>query len=174
MRFEEYAAARGPALLRLAFVLTCDPHDAQDLTQSALTAAFRHWRRVGGSEYPDAYVRRILVNTHLGMRRRRWTKERPDAELLARELDRMDSADQVDSLVDRDEAARFLATLPPRARAVLVLRYYADLDDVAIADLMGVTPSAVRATASRALASLRRQLVAPPGTVPDGATEEIR
>jgi RNA polymerase sigma-70 factor (sigma-E family) len=171
MRFEEYAAARGPALLRFAYVLTSDAHAAQDLTQSALADAFRHWRKVSRADHPDAYVRRILVNTHLGTRRRRWTGERPDEAALARELDRLGSPDHADAFADRDEAQRFLASLPPRARAVLVLRYYADLDDAAIADLLGVTPVAVRSTASRALATLRRRLTIPTAGVTDAAEE---
>ncbi len=77
MDFEEYVAARGPALLRFAYVLTTDTHAAEDLVQTALADAYRHWRRVQRTDQPDAYVRRIIVNRHLSGRRRRWWGERP-------------------------------------------------------------------------------------------------
>lgn len=154
MEFEEYVAARGQALVRFAYVLTTDEHLAEDLVQSALADAYRHWRKVLSAEHPDAYVRRIVVNTHLGWRRRRWSRERPTGA----DLDSGNRvADHAEAVAARDESRRVLDGLPPRARAILVLRYYADLDDAAIADLLGVSASNVRATASRALATLRQQ-----------------
>lgn len=152
MTFEEYVAARGPALLRFAYVLTTDQHLAEDLVQSALADAYRHWRKVARAEHPDAYVRRIVVNTHLGWRRRRSSGESPTGADLDVETR---TADPADAVAARDESRRLLDELPPRTRTILVLRYYADLDDAAIADLMGLSPSSVRATASRALATLR-------------------
>lgn len=152
MTFEQFAAAQGPSLLRLAFVLTGDRHLAQDLTQTALADAFRHWRKVTAARDPEAYVRRMLVNAHLSWRRRRWTTERP-TELDDAAAGRV--ADHGEAIATRQQMRALLAGLAPRARTVLVLRYYADLDDAAIAEAMGVSPSAVRATASRALASLR-------------------
>lgn len=157
MEFEEYVAARGQALLRFAYVLTSNEHTAEDLVQSALADSYRHWRKVSRAEHPDAYVRRIVVNTYLGWRRRKMSDERPTAEGLDGRV-----ADHADAVVSRDAFRHILDTLPPRARAVLVLRYYADLDDRAIADLLGVGPSSVRATASRALAALRLQQAEPP------------
>ena len=153
MTFEEFVVGQGPALLRLACVLTGDRYLAQDLTQTALAGAYRHWGKVTAAGDPEAYVRRMLVNAHLSWRRRRWTTEQPT------ELD--DAAggiavDPGDAVMARQQMRALLAELAPRARTVLVLRYYADLDDAAIAETMGVTQSSVRATASRALASLRR------------------
>ena len=168
MDFEEYVAARGPALLRLAFVLTGDTHLAQDLVQAGLARAYGRWGRVSRAQHPDAYVRRIIVNEHLGWRRRRLFGEQPRAggDVAADTTDAADpvfgpaagwavSADPSQGVVDRDEAAKALGLLPARARTVLVLRYYADLDDAAIAELMGISTSTVRSTASRALAALR-------------------
>ncbi|HYN75135.1 MAG TPA: SigE family RNA polymerase sigma factor, partial [Candidatus Limnocylindria bacterium] len=148
--------ARGPALLRFAYVLTTDAHAAEDLVQSALADAYRHWRRVQQTEQPDAYVRKIVVNRHLSGRRRRWWGEHP--------TDSLDGLlggaagvlrDPADAVVERDAARAVLDGLPRRARAILVLRYYADLDDRAIAETLGIAESTVRATASRALATLR-------------------
>jgi RNA polymerase sigma-70 factor (sigma-E family) len=150
--FEQFVVAQGPSLLRLAFVLTGDRQLAQDLTQTALADAYRHWPKVSAARDPQAYARRMLVNAHLSWRRRRWTTERPtDLDDAAGGL----AADHGDAIAARHHMRVLLADLAPRARTVLVLRYYADLDDAAIAEAMGVTPSSVRATASRALASLR-------------------
>lgn len=151
MEFDEYVAVRGTALLRFAYLLARDSHTAEDLVQSALADAYRHWRRVQQADHPDAYVRRIVLNRYLGWRRRLWLRETP-----ARDLPDVAAApDPADEVTGRDAARRLLDRLPPRSRAVLVLRYYVDLDDHVIADLLGIAPSTVRATASRALASLR-------------------
>lgn len=151
MTFDEYVAERGQGLLRLAYVLTADAYLAQDLVQTALVDAYRHWHRVAAAEHPDAYVRRILVNAHLSGRRRRSSTERPT---VVADSGRP-GPDPADGVAARDQTRRLLAGLAPRARTVLVLRYYADLEDAAVADLMGITASGVRATASRALAALR-------------------
>lgn len=154
MTFEEFVGRHGAELLRLAFVLTGNPHLAEDLTQTALADAYRHWRKVTAAADPHAYVRRMLINAHLSWRRRRWTREQP---VEVAETDLVTHAEPGDDLADRDALRALLTGLAPRARAVLILRYYADLDDAAIAAAMGVTESAVRATASRALATLRAE-----------------
>lgn len=164
MTFEEFVADHGQSLLRLAFVLSGDRQLAEDLTQTALADAYRHWRKVAAARHPEAYVRRILINAHLSWRRHRWTTER------TAEPDQVAGAflvDPSDAIVAREHARSMLAGLAPRARTVLVLRYYADLDDAAIAEAMRVSVSSVRATASRALASLR-------GTAALNRAEEIR
>ena len=156
MEFEQYVAARGQALLRLAYVLTGDAHAAEDLTQAALYDVLRHWRRVTRADHPDAYVRRVVVNRYLSGRRRR-----ASAEVVLDDVESLSTAvvpDPAIGVVARDEVRRALSGLAPRARAVLVLRYYADLDDAAIADALGIAPGTVRSTASRALASLRTGL----------------
>ncbi|SFE92554.1 SigE family RNA polymerase sigma factor [Blastococcus tunisiensis] len=151
MTFEEFVAGHGQSLLRLAFVLTGDRHLAEDITQTALADAFRHWGKVTAAGLPDAYVRRMLVNAHLSWRRRRWTTERP-----AEPIDTAAAgSDPADTVAARDSIRVLLAGLAPRAWTVLVLRYYADMDDAGIAQAMGVSESSVRATASRALAGLR-------------------
>jgi RNA polymerase sigma-70 factor (sigma-E family) len=151
--FEDFVADQGAALLGLAFVLTADRQHAEDLTQTALADAYRHWGKVAAARAPEAYVRRMLVNAHLSWRRRRSTTERPSI------LDDAASGplvDPDDAIAAREQLRGLLAGLAPRARTVLVLRYYADLDYAAIAEAMGMAESSVRATAVRALASLRR------------------
>jgi RNA polymerase sigma-70 factor (sigma-E family) len=160
MRFEDYVAARGQALVRFAYVLTGDGNTAEDVVQAALADAYRHWRKVTRADHPDAYVRRIVVNTYLGSQRRRSSGELPMGDDLAAVVDDRSAdraPDHADAVVDRDASRGLLRGLPPRARAVLVLRFYVDLDDVTIGDLLGVAPSTVRATASRALATLRQR-----------------
>ncbi len=152
--FEELVAAHSPALLRLAYVLAGDAHRAEDLVQTTLLAAHRRWRRMADVRDVDAYLRRMLVNAHLDWHRRRSSTELP-SEAAGTSPARDSATDPAKAVADRDELRRLLTTLAPRARTVLVLRYYADLDDHAVAAAMGISPSTVRATAARALATLR-------------------
>ncbi|HEX7355010.1 MAG TPA: SigE family RNA polymerase sigma factor [Mycobacteriales bacterium] len=151
--FEQYVASRGASLLRLATVLTGDPHGAQDLVQTALLKASGRWRRVSRLDHPDAYVRKIIVNRYVSDRRRR-----SSTELVTAAVPERGGVDMVDQLGVRDELRRVLATLAARQRAVLVLRYYADLGDAEIAALLGCGESTVRSQASRALATVRDRL----------------
>ncbi len=152
MTFEAFVEQQGGSLLRLAYVLTGDHHAAEALAQSALAAVYRHWRKVSAAGSPAAYARRVVVNTYLSSRRRRWTTERP-VEVVDDDLPAV--PDPAGGVVEREALRARVAALPPRARTVLVLRYWADLDDDAIAEAMGTTTSTVRATAARALAALR-------------------
>jgi RNA polymerase sigma-70 factor (sigma-E family) len=157
--FEEYVGTRGRSLLRLAYLLTGDQHQAEDLVQTALLRAFRRWARVCRSDHPDAYVRRTMLNAYLSWGRRRSSSELP-VDLAGSDRAAAGSAvaDHAEAVASQDAAWRLLAQLPPRARAVMVLRYYADYDDTAIAAVLGITASSVRATASRALATLGDRL----------------
>ena len=148
--FDEFVVARAPALLRFAYVLTQDGGRAEDLVQVALVKAHRRWQAVGRAEQPEAYVRRIIANEFLSWRRRRSSRELPTGQLPERS-----GSDGADALAERDEMWRTLAGLPPRQRAVLVLRYYEDLSDQQIADLLGCAVGTVRSSAARALATLR-------------------
>ena len=165
MLFDDYVDQNGQALLRAAYLLTGDPHRAEDLTQTVLADAYRHWSKVVAAKNPDAYVRGMLVNAHLSWHRRRSSTERPASLDVSESLQVADPAEQIAS---REHFKQALSGLAPRARTVIVLRYYADLDDNAIAEAMGLTVSAVRATASRALATLRRNSAA------DTTTKEPR
>lgn len=152
MTFEAFVEQQGSALLRLAFVLTGDRHAAEDLAQTALADVYRHWRKVSAARSPEAYGRRVLVNTYPSSRRRRWTSEQ-SVEVADYQLPSV--ADPAPGIVEREALRARVAALPPRARTVLVLRFWVDLDDDAIAEAMGTTASTVRATAARALAALR-------------------
>jgi RNA polymerase sigma-70 factor (sigma-E family) len=148
--FETFVHSRGARLLRLGYLLCGDPTQAEDLIQTALAIAHRKWHRVSEATDVDAYVRQIVVNEHLSTRRRKASGERVLAEVPDRGTP--SGTDAVDA---RDAAWRALARLPRQQRAVLVLRYYEDLDDSRIAQLLGCSPGTVRGYAWRALAVLR-------------------
>jgi RNA polymerase sigma-70 factor (sigma-E family) len=152
VEFEEYVSARGQELVRLGFTVSGDYQRAEDLAQIALMQAFRSWRKVRKVDDPHNYVRRTLINAYLSMTRRRSFGEAPTADIDPRRT----VPDPATDVVNSDNLWRALATLSARERVVLVLRYYEDLDDNTIAEVLGIKPSSVRATASRALATLRK------------------
>lgn len=151
--YEQFVVAQAPALLRLAYVLTGDTQRSEDLTQTTLLDAHRRWRRVRAADRPEAYVRQMLVNAHLDWHRRRSSTEVPTD--LDPDRATAPTGDHAEWVATRDQLRSLLSNLAPRARAVLVLRYFADLDDREIAEALGITQSTIRATAARALAALR-------------------
>ncbi|MEV6266344.1 SigE family RNA polymerase sigma factor [Kribbella sp. NPDC051936] len=143
-------------LLRLGLMLSGSRHNAEDLVQSVLARAHRQWERIGGLEYPEAYLRTMVVNEYLGWRRLLKNREVPLAEPIERPTDDDLGARQA----QRDATWRLLTRLPRKQRAVLVLRYYEDLADSDIAEVLGVSPATVRSNAARALATLRDHMSA--------------
>ncbi|MGY0233550.1 SigE family RNA polymerase sigma factor [Longispora urticae] len=151
MTFEEYVTARGPGLVRLARLLCGDPHRAEDLVQDVLAKAYARWRKISGTERPDLYVRQMLVNQN-----RSWWRLGRNRELAVSEPAATATVAGAESgVVERDALWRMVLSLPQRQRAVLVLRFYEDLDDAAIAEILDVSPVTVRTHAMRALARLR-------------------
>jgi RNA polymerase sigma-70 factor (sigma-E family) len=149
--FEEFVAARLPALLRYAGALTGDRATAEDVVQEALIRAHARWRRIDGLERPEAYVRKMIANEFLSWRRR-FARVEPRAEVAAPPGDAPDDAT---AYGEREALRAELATLPRRQRAVLALRYYSGLTDNEIAAELGCSVGTVRGYASRALATLR-------------------
>jgi RNA polymerase sigma-70 factor (sigma-E family) len=145
--FDAFVAARTPALVRTAYLLTGDWQRAEDLLQTALMRCYGRWERI---REPDAYVRRALVLTYAGWRRRRWSGEHPSA--VPDQPVEHDATAAVDA---RADLVRLLATLPARQRAVVVLRFYEDLSESEVAALLGVSVGTVKSQASKALARLR-------------------
>ncbi|MEW9554566.1 SigE family RNA polymerase sigma factor [Nonomuraea sp. NPDC050783] len=143
--FDEFVRARGDALLRYGYVLSGDSEDAADLVQEALARLGDAWTRVRNKDDPEGYVRTTMVRLHI----RSWRRRRRES-LVADVPDR--GAD--DRYGDADLWAE-LQRLPRRQRAVLVLRYYEDLPDQEIADILGVSRGTVRSQAARALDKLR-------------------
>ncbi|MFI7596316.1 SigE family RNA polymerase sigma factor [Actinoplanes sp. NPDC049681] len=156
MTYEEFADSRLDALLRYAVMLTGDPHTAQDLVQETMVRVQLSWRRVVASDSPDGYVRKILTNQFIDLRRGSWLRR----VLLRAEPDPVAApSDHAQESAERDRIWGMLSRLPRRQRAVLVLRYYEDLPDQEIADVLGCAVGTVRSSISRALATLRAELV---------------
>ncbi|SEK26729.1 SigE family RNA polymerase sigma factor [Streptacidiphilus jiangxiensis] len=148
--FHDFAASRWPRLFRLALLLTDDQGLAEDLAQSALTAVYASWSRVRRADDPDAYARRILLNAHLGRFRRKRPMEVPLVAEAGPSVP--DPAGAVDTRLALNAA---LASLPPRQRAVVVLRYWADLTEEQTAASLGCSVGTVKSQASKAMAKLR-------------------
>lgn len=151
--FLELAAARGPALFRTAWLLTGDWHLAEDLVQEALGRIYARWSKVAAADEPAAYAHTVLVHVFLSHRRRRSSTERPTEDVGAGAPGAADS-----DVPLRVTLLAALARLNRTDRAVVVLRYWQDLDAPATAELVGLSPAAVRARSSRALARLREVL----------------
>ena len=158
--FETFAHARAPHLLRSAWLLCGDAHQAEDLVQETLAKVYVRWHRRLGTriDNPAAYAQTTLVRTFLSARRRRWSGELPYAE--PPDVVHPDRAAETDLQLLVAEA---LAGLAPTDRAVLVLRYLEDRSVSDVAGLLGVSEGAVRNRSMRALDRLR-PLLSPTGT----------
>ena len=144
--FEQFVIARREALLRTAYLLTGDHHDAEDLVQSALIKAVPKWSRI--ENRPEPYVRQVLARESVNRwRRRRWREVTTD---VIPETMHHDSTDRVALLED-------LRRLSPRQRAVLVLRYFDDLTEADTAAALGISVGTVKSHIRDALARLRNQ-----------------
>ena len=137
-----------PRLRRTAFLLCGDWHTAEDLAQTALAKMFVAWREIRRQDGVHAYANRTLVNTYLAQRRLKRT-----GELLTAWFP--DRAAPAPALETRMVVLDALATLPPRARAVVVLRYWADLSVEQVADVLGCSTGNVKSLSARALHRLR-------------------
>jgi len=155
--FEEFVTARLPALLRYAHLLTGDPHTAADLVQDTLVKVHSRWRRVVAADRPELYVKRMLTNAFVDRQRGSWLR-RVVLRPLPDDAGPPTADDHAVVSAERDEMWLLLARLPRQQRAALVLRYYEDLPDHEIGELLGCGAGAVRAYISRALATLRAHL----------------
>ena len=151
--FGDWMAARQVALSRTAYLLTGSQHAAEDLVQTTLTKLYLAWGRIADRQHVDAYARRALVNEHRSTWRR--ARRRPEV-LAATPPDVVREADEYDGA--REAVWQFVQSLPPRQRAVIVLRYYEDLSEAEIADLLGISAGTVKSQASKALALLRERV----------------
>jgi len=155
-RDEEFAAymhARQPSLLRTAYLLTGDRHTAEDLVQTALAKLYLSWDKVQQRDSIDGYVRRILVNEHNSLWRRGWKRREYATDDLPVEGHATDEYDEG----QRAAVWAVVQTLPRKARAVVVLRYYEQLSEAETADILGISVGTVKSQASRALATLRER-----------------
>ncbi len=147
--FAEFVAARGPALSRTAYLLMGDHHGAADLMQAALEKAARHWRRIASAGDPDAYIRRIMVNQRTSW----WRRNR--AAVTAGEVPDRPVDDETGRSLDRITLTRALASLAPRQRAIVVLRFYEDYTVSQAASALGCSEGTVKSQTHDALVRLR-------------------
>ena len=149
--YREFASARATQLFRLAYLMCGDWHEAEDLVQTTLASLFIAWSRVRRRNSMDTYARRVLVNAFISQRRLKRSRETPTAQF----------AEVRAPAVDADLRVTLVAALrqlPPRSRAVVVLRYLEDHSIESVAGLMDATPAAVKSLNARGLAQLRELL----------------
>ena len=149
--FVEFATAASPRLRRMAFLLCGDWHTAEDLVQTTLAKVFVSWRKIRRREAEHAYANRTLVNTYLADKRLKRSEEILTSKLPEREI-------QSPAPETRIVVLNALATLPPKSRAVVVLRYWADLSVDQVADILGCSTGNVKSQSARALDKLRTVL----------------
>ncbi|MFC4022025.1 SigE family RNA polymerase sigma factor [Micromonospora sp. GCM10011542] len=159
--YVEYVQARMPWLRRLAYRLCGQWSTADDLVQECLVALYRHWRKASAADSLDAYVRAMLVHAYLAERERSWTRRvRPVADVIGPSTAPLAGADH------RVDLLAALTKLSGGQRAVLVLRYWEDLDVAQTAAALGCSAGTVKSQTSYAIAALRRLL---PNYVPGGS-----
>jgi len=164
--FTEFVSREWSRLVRVAHLLTGDIGRAEDLVQQTLVKVHRHWVRVHRDGSPYAYTRAALVNESTSW----WRRKRVDETLgdipVSADHDHRDAYAGVDN---RDTLIRALHTLPPRMRAVIVLRYYDDLTEAETARTLGISVGSVKSQTSRGLARLRLAMGEP--TMPAGTLQ---
>jgi len=148
--FREYVTSRSGSLLRMAYLLTRNLADAEDLVQAALAKTYQAWDRIEDRNALDGYVRRAMVNTHISWWRRRRVDEYPTDEIPDRAV-----ADHAGDSELSDALSRALDRLPRRMRAAVVLRYFEDMSEAEVAEVLGISLGTVKSTVSRAVAKLR-------------------
>jgi RNA polymerase sigma-70 factor (sigma-E family) len=151
--FDAFVHEWGPRLGRFAFLLTGDHHLAEDLVQTSLAKVVRHWGRVVERGDPAPYVRRVVLHTAIGWRRRRWLGEQPTGR-----LPEVGAADGTGAVDERERLRQALLRVPARQRAALVLRFYEDLSEAEVARLLGCSVGTVKSQTAKGLATLRSHL----------------
>jgi len=147
--FQEFVAARRPALLRTAYLLTGSHADAEDLVQTALIKCVPVWKRI--ADRPEPYVRRVLARESVSRwRQRRWRETSVGAV--------PEGSTQEQDVAGRLALREALGALPPRQRAVVVLRYYEDLTERETASVLGIAVGTVKSQAREGLERLRQRL----------------
>lgn len=148
--FAQFVRSSSAGLTRTAWLLTGDWASAEDLVQSAFLKSWQRWSSVH-RQTAEAYTRRVIMTTFLGWRRRRWVGEVAFGWLP----DRAQARDLAADVAEHDAVTAALSHLPRQQRAVIVLRYFDDLSEQAIANALGCSVGAVKTHASRALRALR-------------------
>jgi RNA polymerase sigma-70 factor (sigma-E family) len=153
--FDEFVAAHVDELIRTAYLIVWDKAEAEDLVQECLLKVARRWPRIRRMEQPRAYARRILVNLALdGARHRARRRSELERDAPATPI----AVDPLPAIATRTDLLDALGQLSARQRAVLVLRFFNDLTEAQVAEVLGCSPGTVKSSASRGLARLRESL----------------
>ena len=148
--YREFAAVQLQRLQRPAYLLCGDWHRAEDLVQTTLVKMYGAWARLGVDVDRHAYARKVLVNAYISSRRRRWWQH----EVTTSETPEPAGADRTD-LAEREAQRVLLMTLPPRQRAVIVLRFWEDFSVEQTAQALGIATGTVKSQSAEALKTLR-------------------
>jgi len=148
--FTDFVADHGGHLLRTACLVSGDTHLGEDLLQTALAKAYGSWSKVRRADHPVAYVRRLMINSHLS-----WVRRLTNTERVIERFPDTASGDLQTAHAESDEMRQALLRLSPRVRTAVVLRYFDDLTEAETAQLMGCSRSTVNNHVSRGLAALR-------------------
>jgi RNA polymerase sigma-70 factor (sigma-E family) len=155
-RFREFATRHAAPLRRCAYLFCGDWHLAEDLMQTTLVKIYRSWHRVAARDAMGAYARTVLLRTWLDEKRRPWRRsEVGHAEVPERSDSSPEPDEEAVASWQRNQVHGALLKVPPRQRAVLVLRYFDDLSVAQTAAVMGCTEGTVKSQAARGLAHLR-------------------
>lgn len=173
--FHDFVQARWSSLVRYAYLLTGDPMPAEDVVQVALERSWRRWRQVA-ADRPESYVRTAIARTAVSRhraRRRRVTESPLDLAVQPVPLTGDEGPEQAESRAARELLWTELSALPPRMRAVVVLRIWEDLSEADTARVLGCSPGSVKSQLSRGMARLResaalRQLAGPRAALTEG------
>lgn len=164
--FREFLAARQAHLLRAAWILTGDAHLAEDLLQTALVKVLPRWERLERDGSLEPYLRKTMINTATSWWRRKWHGELPSGQVPGRAAqcapgwEPAGGGAAFDAVDDRSVLGEALRALPPRQRAVVLLRYYLDMSEAETAAMLGCSTGTVKSQSSKALATLRGRLAA--------------
>src|SRR4051794_34828220 len=167
-RFTEFVRTHSASLFRTGYLITGDYQRAEDLLQSTLVRLYQRWPRVEAMERPVGYARKILAHQAVSWWRRRSSREAP---MLV--LNEPGWGGGVEEVTEHERVWKAVLSLPPRQRAVMVLRYYEDLSEAEIAETLGVAQGTVKSHAHAAthrLAELLGEPTAPPARPIEEAT----
>ncbi len=159
--FARFVRAHSASLFRTAYLMTGDYHRAEDLLQTSLVKVYQRWPRVAQMGAPVAYTRTVLVNQTTSWWRRRSSRETPQPL-----PDQATWSGGVDHVEEHHRVWAAVLTLPPRQRAVIVLRYYEDLSEAQIADTLGISPGTVKSHSHAATQRLAELLGEPTTSAP--------
>lgn len=149
-QFDGFVHSASPGLLRAAWLLAGNWPAAEDLVQTAFERTWPRWAKLADDQQRNAYLHRVLANAFLKGRRRKWVGELPVAQ-----VPQLASWDESDAIAVRAGLLAAVRRLPARQRAVIALRYLADLTEPQTAAAMGCSVGTVKSYSSRALAALR-------------------